>query len=88
MIGIGAWILLADDKDEEDKASRLTSSHGLALVALGISISLDELAIGFTIGLAHLARHLCPASFLSGASDARRRSVRNGHSHFAPRAAG
>ena len=54
VIGIGAWMLLAGDKDEEDKASRLTSSHGLALVALGISISLDELAIGFSIGLAGL----------------------------------
>ena len=32
VIGIGAWMLLAGDKDEEDKASRLTSSHGLALV--------------------------------------------------------
>jgi putative Mn2+ efflux pump MntP len=52
VIGVGAWMLLAGDKNEEDKASRLTSSHGLALVALGISISLDELAIGFSIGLA------------------------------------
>jgi manganese efflux pump family protein len=54
VIGIGAWMLLAGEKDEE-KASRITSSHGLALVALGVSISLDELAIGFTIGLAGLA---------------------------------
>ena len=52
VIGAGAWILLAGDKDKEDRASRLTSSHGLALVALGISISMDELAIGFSIGLA------------------------------------
>jgi putative Mn2+ efflux pump MntP len=42
------------DKDEKDKASRLTTSRGLALIALGVSISLYELAIGFTIGLAHL----------------------------------
>lgn len=54
VIAVGAWMLLAGDKDEDDKASRLTSSRGLALIALGISISLDELAIGFTIGLAHL----------------------------------
>jgi putative Mn2+ efflux pump MntP len=54
VIGIGAWMLLAGDKDEEDKASRLATSHGLALVALGISISLDELAIGFSIGLVRL----------------------------------
>jgi putative Mn2+ efflux pump MntP len=54
VIAIGAWMLLAGDKDEDEKASRLTSSRGLALIGIGISISLDELAIGFTIGLAHL----------------------------------
>jgi manganese efflux pump family protein len=54
VIAIGAWMLVAGDKDEEERASRITTSHGLALIALGISISLDELAIGFTIGLAHL----------------------------------
>jgi putative Mn2+ efflux pump MntP len=54
VIAVGAWMLLAGGKDEDEKASRLTSSRGLALIALGISISLDELAIGFTIGLAHL----------------------------------
>jgi manganese efflux pump family protein len=55
VIAIGAWMLVAGDKDgEEEKASRITGSHGLALIALGISISLDELSIGFSIGLAHL----------------------------------
>jgi putative Mn2+ efflux pump MntP len=54
VIAIGAWMLLAGDNDEEE-ASRITASRGLALIALGLSISLDELAIGFTIGLAHLA---------------------------------
>ena len=54
VIAIGAWMLLTEDKDEQDKAGRLAASRGLALIALGVSISLDELAIGFTIGLAHL----------------------------------
>ena len=54
VIGIGAWMLLAGDKDEEEKAARVASSRGLTLVALGVSISLDELAIGFSIGLTHL----------------------------------
>ena len=54
VIGIGIWILLADNEDEEDKASRIMTSRGLALVGLGISISLDELAIGFSIGLVRL----------------------------------
>jgi manganese efflux pump family protein len=55
VIAVGVWMLVAGDKDgEEEKAGRIPGSHGLALVALGISISLDELAIGFSIGLAHL----------------------------------
>jgi manganese efflux pump family protein len=51
VIGIGAWLLVAD---EEEKADRVISTRGVALVALGISVSLDELAIGFSIGLARL----------------------------------
>ncbi|HEV2258370.1 MAG TPA: manganese efflux pump [Streptosporangiaceae bacterium] len=54
VIGIGIWMLLARDKDEEDRAGRIMTSRGLALVGLGISISLDELAIGFGIGLVRL----------------------------------
>jgi manganese efflux pump family protein len=55
VIGIGCWMLLAADKDGDGQASRIVTSHGLALVGLGISISLDELAIGFSIGLVRLA---------------------------------
>ena len=54
VIGIGIWMLLAGNEDEEDKASRIMTSRGLALVGLGISISLDELAVGFSIGLVRL----------------------------------
>jgi manganese efflux pump family protein len=54
VIGTGAWMLLSDDDDEEAKASRITTSRGLALIGLGISISMDELAIGFSIGLTRL----------------------------------
>ena len=56
VIAIGAWMLLAGDKDDEERASHITTSRGPALIAVGLSISLDELAIGFTIGLAHLPR--------------------------------
>ena len=52
VIAVGAWMLLTGD--EEERAGRVLSSTGLALVALGLSISLDELAIGFSIGLARL----------------------------------
>jgi len=55
VIAIGAWMLLhGDSDDEEEKAGRLVSAHGVALLGLGISISLDELAIGFGLGLTHL----------------------------------
>ncbi len=54
VIGIGIWMLFAGDKDEDDKASLIMTSRGLALIGLGISISLDELAIGFSLGLVRL----------------------------------
>ena len=54
VIGIGIWMLLGGQKDENREASRILTSSGLALVGLGISISLDELAIGFSIGLVRL----------------------------------
>ena len=54
VIGIGGWTLFGRGGDDEDRAARVLSSHGLALLGLGISISLDELAIGITIGLVHL----------------------------------
>jgi manganese efflux pump family protein len=54
VIGIGIWMLRSDNEGEEDQAGRIMTSSGLALVGLGISISLDELAIGFSIGLVRL----------------------------------
>jgi manganese efflux pump family protein len=52
--GIGAWMLLSGEQDEEAKAGRITASRGLALLGLGVGISMDELAIGFSIGLTRL----------------------------------
>ena len=55
VIGLGAFMLARrDDDDEEKKAGRIAGTHGLAMVALGVSISLDELAIGFSLGLVRL----------------------------------
>ena len=54
VIAIGAWMLCTGDGNEEQKLSRIADVRGLALIALGISISLDELAVGFTIGLVEL----------------------------------
>lgn len=55
LAALGVWMLLHQDDDESERVGRLASGHGLAVVALGLSISLDELAIGFTIGLLHLS---------------------------------
>jgi manganese efflux pump family protein len=54
---LGVWMLLHEAAhDEGEKVGQLAAGRGLlALLALGISISLDELAIGFTIGLLHLS---------------------------------
>jgi manganese efflux pump family protein len=39
-----------DDDDEAEKARALVAARGRAIIALGISISVDELIVGFTIG--------------------------------------
>jgi manganese efflux pump family protein len=51
---LGLWMLVHEEDDGE-KVAQLARGQGLVLLALGISISLDELAIGFTIGLLHLS---------------------------------
>ena len=55
LAGLGLWMLISDEDGEAAKVSALSRRSGLALLALGISISLDELAMGFTIGLLHLS---------------------------------
>jgi putative Mn2+ efflux pump MntP len=54
LAAMGAWMLLARGDQDEQRAARLGAAHGVALLGLGISISLDELAIGFSLGLARL----------------------------------
>lgn len=50
LIGFGLYVALKNE-DETETANKLASSHGLAVLAIGFSISLDGLAIGFTYGL-------------------------------------
>ncbi len=49
LLGVGIAILR--EKDDELPMDFARRSHGLGAVGLGLSVSLDELAIGFTIGL-------------------------------------
>jgi len=51
LVGFGAFTLLRSGDADEAGASRLASAHGPALILIGLSVSLDELAIGFTLGL-------------------------------------
>lgn len=54
LIGLGIWFLVRRDDDDDERASRLVSANPLMTVFLGVSISLDELAIGFSLGLSGL----------------------------------
>lgn len=54
LVAVGAWMFFSDEDGEEQAAGRLPSARGAAMLAVGLSISLDEFAIGFTLGLAHL----------------------------------
>jgi putative Mn2+ efflux pump MntP len=55
LIALGGWTLWPKSDDgEEERARSLTGARGLALIGLGVSISLDELAIGFSLGLVAL----------------------------------
>ena len=51
LLGLGLFMLRPQAEDEDQRLSLLARTHGLAVLGLGISISIDELAIGFTIGL-------------------------------------
>jgi putative Mn2+ efflux pump MntP len=53
LLAIGAFLLRAEENDA-DTAARWSRAHGIGAVGLGLSISLDELAIGFSAGLLHL----------------------------------
>jgi manganese efflux pump family protein len=55
LLALGIYMLREDTEGESNKVASLTNTSGLALIGLGISISLDELAMGFTIGLLHLS---------------------------------
>jgi putative Mn2+ efflux pump MntP len=52
LVALGLYMLRpGGDEREEARVALLGRTRGLAAIGLGVSISLDELAIGFTIGL-------------------------------------
>jgi manganese efflux pump family protein len=54
LLAFGLYTVLVSDRDEDKRLARFTQVHGAGALVLGISISLDELAIGFTLGLLRL----------------------------------
>ena len=61
LLAFGLYTLLTSEKNEEERLGQLTQMHGLGALVLGVSISLDELAIGFTLGLLRLPAALVVA---------------------------
>ncbi len=54
LAALGVWMLLEQEDVSTDRVARLSARGGVGLLALGLSVSLDELAMGFTIGLLRL----------------------------------
>lgn len=55
LLGLGGYVLLAAESAENEKIARFSTGSGLVLLGLGLSISVDELAMGLTIGLLGLS---------------------------------
>jgi len=55
VIGIAGLLLLKPSQGKRDDSTKLVSkTQGLAIINLGISISIDELALGLSLGLLHV----------------------------------
>jgi putative Mn2+ efflux pump MntP len=64
LAGLGFYVLFRRDEDAE-RVQQLVASTGMAMIVLGLSVSLDELAIGFGLGL--LSVPIVPAILLIAA---------------------
>jgi putative Mn2+ efflux pump MntP len=53
-LALGAYLLLEQDTSEAERVRKRISENIFGLIILGISISPDELAAGFGLGLAHI----------------------------------
>ncbi len=75
LLAFGVYTLLGTEQDEEQRLDQLTQLNGLGALALGVSISLDKLAIGFTLGLLRLRPDWSSSS--SSSSRSKHSSSRN-----------
>lgn len=51
LMAFGLYTILRRDEDDDQRLAQMLQFRGASAILLGISISLDELAIGFTLGL-------------------------------------
>ena len=54
LVALGLYTLLGSERTGQARLAELTQRGGAATLLLGLSISIDELAIGFTLGLLRL----------------------------------
>ena len=54
LLAFGVYALVARDDRDEEQLAELVMIRGAGALLLGVSVSLDELAIGFTLGLLDL----------------------------------
>jgi putative Mn2+ efflux pump MntP len=65
LIGYAGYALVRGNEGEEEEADSFATTHGWALVLLGLSVSIDGLAVGFTLGLSQVP--IVPALILIAA---------------------
>jgi manganese efflux pump family protein len=51
LLAFGLYTLLSRDDEDGEQLARLANARGIPALLLGLSVSIDELAIGFTLGL-------------------------------------
>jgi putative Mn2+ efflux pump MntP len=79
LLVFGLNTLLGSEEREERALARLANADVRGLLLLGLSISLDELAIGFTLGLLHLPVELVIVLIAIQALVVTRLGLRLGH---------
>ncbi|HWE07837.1 MAG TPA: manganese efflux pump [Solirubrobacteraceae bacterium] len=51
LLAFGLYTLVRRDEREDEELARIATIRGAGALLLGVSVSLDELAVGFTLGL-------------------------------------
>jgi len=64
LIGLGIWLIFFEDDDEDDKLKQRLAGWSLLLTA--VTLSLDELAVGFSIGLIGVPVVITIAAIVAG----------------------